>query len=217
MRQVIYAMQFAGRATPAGPDGNVLRASTTAPSTAVTCRVGADGLAGTVEAVPGGADVFASEVTFTSATDFLETGTITFGGKHCLRFSTVGSGYLGPSADPALKHGTVMWRVDGGEGQFAGASGLITSNFFVGVDLAVTDNHFGVLFVLYHTFGLCIYAGRTTRLVPTCGDLHQRNPTTVRCARGPGSACRRHQTGPQETGGHGHDPQRDRQLDGDAA
>ena len=40
-----------------------------------------------------------------------------------------------------------MWRVTGGEGQFAGASGLITSNFFVGDDLAVTDHHFGVLFV----------------------------------------------------------------------
>ena len=64
-----------------------------------------------------------------------------------LRFGTVGSGYLGPSVDPARKHGTVMWRVEGGEGQFAGASGLITSNFFVADDLAVTDHHFGVIFV----------------------------------------------------------------------
>jgi hypothetical protein len=147
MRQVIYAMRFAGRATPAGPDGNVLRAGTTSPSTAVTSRVSADGLTGTVEAVPGGDAAFASEVTFTSETDFLETGTIAFGDGHRLRFSTVGSGYLGGSADPTLKHGTVMWRVEGGEGQFAGASGLITSNFFVGADLAVTDHHFGVIFV----------------------------------------------------------------------
>jgi hypothetical protein len=105
------------------------------------------GLTGTVEAVPGGEAAFTSEVTFTSATDFLETGTITFGAGHCLHFSTIGQGYLGPSADPTRKHGTVMWRVEGGEGQFAGASGLITSNFFVGDDLAVTDHHFGVLAV----------------------------------------------------------------------
>jgi len=52
MRQLIYAMRFAGRATPVGPDGNVLRASTTSPSTAVTSRIGADGLTGTLEAVP---------------------------------------------------------------------------------------------------------------------------------------------------------------------
>jgi hypothetical protein len=38
-----------------------------------------------------------------------------------------------------------MWRIEGGEGQFAGVSGLITSNFFVGDDLAITDHHFGVL------------------------------------------------------------------------
>jgi hypothetical protein len=38
-----------------------------------------------------------------------------------------------------------MWRIDGGEGQFAGATGLITSNFFVGADLTVTDHHVGVI------------------------------------------------------------------------
>jgi hypothetical protein len=37
--------------------------------------------------------------------------------------------------------------VDGGEGQFAGASGLITSNFFVSDSLDVTDHHYGVIFV----------------------------------------------------------------------
>jgi hypothetical protein len=41
----------------------------------------------------------------------------------------------------------VMWRVEGGEGQFAGANSLITSNFFVGEAREVTDNHFGVIFI----------------------------------------------------------------------
>jgi hypothetical protein len=41
----------------------------------------------------------------------------------------------------------VMWQVDGGDGQFAGASGLITSNFFVGDGGEVTDHHLGVLFL----------------------------------------------------------------------
>jgi hypothetical protein len=40
-----------------------------------------------------------------------------------------------------------MWRIDGGEGQFAGATGLITSNFFVGEHLEMTDHHLGVLFL----------------------------------------------------------------------
>ncbi|HEY7035461.1 MAG TPA: hypothetical protein VH482_29240 [Thermomicrobiales bacterium] len=147
MRQIIYAMRFTGRATPANDAGTVLKAATTAPSSVLTSTVGAGGLTGTLHPVEGGEAMFESEVTFTGETAFQETGTIEFGDGNVLRFGTVGSGYLGNSADPALKHGTVMWQVRGGEGQFAGATGLITSNFFVGADLAVTDHHFGVLFV----------------------------------------------------------------------
>jgi hypothetical protein len=149
MREIIYAMRFTGQATPVGTDSNMLKAATTAPSVTLTSTVGTDGLAGELRPADGGEAVFASEVTFTSETAFQETGTIAFGDGNVLRFGTVGSGYLGGSADPARKHGTVMWRVEGGEGQFAGATGLITSNFFVGENLAVTDHHFGVIFVRY--------------------------------------------------------------------
>ncbi len=145
MREVIYAMRFSGQAEPVGDVGNVLRAATSAPSSTLTATVGAEGLEGTLAAIPGGEATFESEVTFTEETSFQETGTITFGEGHRLRFSTVGSGYLAPSADPGRKHGTVMWRLEGGEGQFAEASGLITSNFFVDDRLGVVDHHFGVL------------------------------------------------------------------------
>ena len=145
MRQLTYALRFTGQATAAGPDGNVLHASTSSPSTTITSQVGVDGLTGTIEGTSGDEARFTSEVTFTSETDFLETGTITFGEGHTLTFSTLGSGYLAASADPTRKHGAVMWRVDQGEGQFAGATGLITSNFFVDDQLGVVDHHFGVL------------------------------------------------------------------------
>lgn len=88
-----------------------------------------------------------SEVTVTGATSFQEVGTIAFGAGHRLRFATVGSGYLGAGPDPARRHGAVTWRVEGGEGRFAGARGLITANVLVGADLAVTAHHLGVLFV----------------------------------------------------------------------
>ena len=147
MRQLIYAMRFRGHATPVGTTGNVLKAATTAPSSTLTSSVGAGGLAGGLRPADGGEASFTSEVTFTGEQNFQEVGTIAFDDDHRLRFATVGEGYLGASTDPARKHGTVMWRVEGGEGQFAGASGLITSNFVVGADLAVTDHHFGVLFL----------------------------------------------------------------------
>jgi hypothetical protein len=147
MQQLIYAMRFMGQAEPVGEAGNVLKATTSAPSSTLTSTVGPNGLTGTLAPAPGEEATFASEVTFTGETSFLETGTIGFGDGHALRFSTIGSGYLAPSVDRTRKHGTVMWRVEGGEGQFAGASGLITSNFFVDEELGVVDHHVGVLLV----------------------------------------------------------------------
>jgi hypothetical protein len=81
-------------------------------------------------------------------TSFLESGSIRFGdGKHRLRFSTVGQVYLGDSPEPKLRSGAVMWKVDGGEGQFAGASGYITSNFTIDDAGHVTDNQFGMIYI----------------------------------------------------------------------
>ena len=147
MKQVIYAMQFKGKAAP-GASPNVMKASTSASSNTLATVVGADGVQGKFEPAAGGKAEFESEVTLTGATSFLEKGTIRFGDRNnLLHFSTVEHGYLGDSADPKLKSGTVMWRVDGGEGQFAGASGYITSNFTLSDAGEVTDNHFGVIFV----------------------------------------------------------------------
>jgi hypothetical protein len=145
MREVPYAMRFRGQAEPVGDVGNVLKATTSAPSCRLTSTLGPGGLTSTLTPAPGGEATFNSEVTFTGETSFQEVGTIGFGEGHALHFTTVGSGYLAPSADPTRKHGAVMWRVDGGEGQFAEASGLITSNFFVDEQLGVVDHHFGVL------------------------------------------------------------------------
>jgi hypothetical protein len=110
--------------------------------------VGDAGVTGSLQPTNGGQASFESQVTFTGEASFQEVGSITFGDKgHRLYFSTVGQGYIGSSADPQLKHGSVIWKVERGEGQFAGATGLITSNFFVSDSGEVTDNHFGVLFL----------------------------------------------------------------------
>src|SRR5262245_47131392 len=128
MRQVLYALKFTGRVVPLVETGTVLRTSATAPSCAIATSIAASGVSSRVETVPGGEATIESEVIFTGKTTFQEVGTITFGDRgDRLRFSTLGSGYLGPSPNSALKHGTAMQRIDGGEGRFAGASGLITS------------------------------------------------------------------------------------------
>ena len=147
-QQILYTMQFKGQAVPVNDVGTVLKATTTAPSCTITTVVGAAGVSGSLQPTSGGQARFESQVMFTSETSFQEAGTITFDdNQHRLYFSTVGQGYIGPSADSQLKHGSVIWKVERGEGQFAGATGLITSNFFVSSTGEVTDNHFGVLFV----------------------------------------------------------------------
>jgi hypothetical protein len=148
MKQLIYAMQFKGVAAPVEGSQGVLRASTQAPSCMITSLVGPEGLAGAINPSSGGVATFVSEVTFTGESSFLESGTISFGDNgHQLRFSTVGQGYLGPSPDAGVQHGAVTWRIDAGEGQFADAHGLITSNFLVGPNGEVTDHHLGVIYL----------------------------------------------------------------------
>lgn len=74
---------------------------------------------------------YQTHATFTGETTFTETGTISAGEQHELDIVTVGEGTLAPSADAELMHGSVIWRITQGRGQFEGASGLITSNFLL--------------------------------------------------------------------------------------
>jgi hypothetical protein len=142
-------MQFKGYTAPVGTTPHVFQVITIASSCTITTAIGAEGVHGTLQLIEGGQAAFESTMTFTEETEFQAAGGITFGeGGHRLFFSTIGQGYLGPSAEPGLKQGAVTWHVDRGEGQFAGASGLITSNFFMSATGGVTDHHFGVLWVL---------------------------------------------------------------------
>jgi hypothetical protein len=59
----------------------------------------------------------------------------------------VGHGVLGASGVDGLQRGAVIWEVIEGRGQFAGATGLITSNFTVGSKGEVVDNHYVRLFL----------------------------------------------------------------------
>ena len=59
----------------------------------------------------------------------------------------MGRGHVGPARDGRGSHGVVMWRITGGDGRFAGAQGLITSNFTVTPDGQVTDDHFTRLYL----------------------------------------------------------------------
>lgn len=84
---------------------------------------------------------------------FTESGTITFGASgstDTLTFSTIGKGTLLPPADPktGMTRGIVMWNIDSGTGYFAGATGLIASNFRVNLTTeALVDDHVATIWL----------------------------------------------------------------------
>jgi hypothetical protein len=96
--------------------------------------------------VPDGARL-ESEMVFADATTFREQGTIVLGSGSELRFRTLGTGHLAPSASPGVRHGTVTWELDGGSGRLAGATGRITSNFTVTDEGEVADEQLGLIFL----------------------------------------------------------------------
>ncbi len=138
-------MQFRGETRRSAP--GVLDAALTAPSCALVTAIDGDGLHGRFEPAPGAEASFRLHVCFAGAASADEAGTIVFGAGHALHLRSVGSAVLGGSPDPHLRHGTLMWQVTSGEGQFERAEGRVSSNFFVSDTGEVTDNQIGVIFI----------------------------------------------------------------------
>ena len=145
MIPLAYSLQFRGTAVHVS--ARVLEARATAPSSVLATSVGERGLTGRFEADDGYEAVLESRLVLGDDGSFDEVGSIVVGPGNVIRFRTVGVGHLAPSPDPHLEHGTAMWEIEGGEGQFEGARGRITSNFFVSDTGELTDNHLGVIFV----------------------------------------------------------------------
>jgi len=147
MKELVFALEFRGSAAPVPGSQNRLRATTSAPSQTLRSVLKPDGVQPGIE--PGGGDsaAFESEVEIIGEGTFLEAGSITYGKAGRITFKTVGHGVLGPGPLPGLQRGAVIWEITGGEGRFTGAQGLITSNFTVGAEGEVTDDHFVRMFL----------------------------------------------------------------------
>jgi len=147
VRELVFALEFRGRGGPEPGSTTRRRAHTTAPSQALRTLIEPNGVRASVEPVAGDSAVLESRVERFPDGTFVEDGTITYGTAGSVTFDTVGRGHVGPAPSGGGSHGVVMWRITGGEGGFAGARGLITSNFTVSPDGLVTDDHFTRLYL----------------------------------------------------------------------
>jgi hypothetical protein len=147
MKELVFALEFVGSAAPVPGSPNRLRAKTTATGQTLRSVLKPDGVQAGIERGTGDAATFESEVDIVEEGAFLEAGSITYGAAGKVTFKTVGRGMLGPSPLPGIQRGAVIWEITGGEGRFRGAQGLITSNFTVGAEGEVIDDHFVRLFL----------------------------------------------------------------------
>lgn len=147
MKELVFTLQFKGKAQPVQGVEGKLAAKTTAAGQVLRTALTPNGVQAKAESRPGTRATFESEVQMTGTGTFIESGRITYGKAGRVTFKTVGQGVLGASGVAGLQRGAVIWEVTEGSGQFTGATGLITSNFTVGSKGEVVDNHYVRLFL----------------------------------------------------------------------
>ena len=149
MKQINYTLHFRGQASRSADDTGVLRTTGSGTSCTLDTTVRATGVETALHAKPGDLAFMESELRLHGQDAFDGTGVLTFGddGDHALRFSTLATGHLAPSAAPGVMTGAVSWKIDGGSGNFEGASGVITSAFTLTESGDLSEYHCGLLFV----------------------------------------------------------------------
>jgi hypothetical protein len=142
VKPITFSLQFRGQVVQLGEG---LRKQARAPGCALVTSLTADGPAGHFVWAPGDEEaLLESTLAFQDERRFDEAGTIVFALGNSLRIR--GRGRLAPSADPDLRQGTVVWSIEGGDGHFDRASGLVTSNFLLSRTGDLTENRLGVIF-----------------------------------------------------------------------
>ena len=147
MKELVFALQFKGKARPVEGVEGKLTAKTRAAGQVLRTALTEKGVQAKTESRPGTRATFESEVQMTGAGTFVESGHIRYGKAGRVTFKTEGQGVLGASGVDGPQRGAVIWEVTEGSGQFGGATGLITSNFTVGARGEVVDNHYVRLFL----------------------------------------------------------------------
>src|SRR5438445_2087129 len=97
MREIVFALEFRGRAGPVAGSPTKRRAISAAPSQTLTTVLGADGVRTRVEEIAGERAVLESRVERFEDGTFVEDGTITYGRAGSVSFVTAGRGTVAPS------------------------------------------------------------------------------------------------------------------------
>ena len=111
MKELVFALQFKGKAHPVEGVEGKLAAKTTAAGQVLRTVLTAKGVQAKAESRPGPRATFESEVQKTGAGTFIESGRISYGKAGGVTFKTAGHGVLGASGVDGLQRGAVIWEV----------------------------------------------------------------------------------------------------------
>lgn len=144
---IVLFLRYDGSPAPIAHAPGVLTVKLAASSCTMTTRIGEKSVAAEYRAIEGGTSRAETVLTLTGDGVFVESGTLSFGdGTTWLRFDTVGQGFLRPSAAKDVGAGCAVWRIVEGGGQFAGATGHVTGNFYVDPKGVAHDHQVAVIF-----------------------------------------------------------------------
>lgn len=149
MRKIVYTMHFKGRISPVSNEPSRMRTMGSATSCTLTSTVRRSGLTAGVKASRGGLAFLDSHLHLSGKATFVEDGTVCFGddSAHVLHFSTIDPGRLTHTLEPGTMLGAAVCNIQGGEGQFAAASGFINCTFTL-TDAGEFDQfHSGLIFL----------------------------------------------------------------------
>ena len=122
MAEIVFWMRLRGMGVPVGGRENTFHAET----------------AGTGH--QGESVTFEPEVVLTDA-GFDEVGKIQYGGRGSSSTPSL-CGAHGPQCVSGVNHGTIVWLIAEGDGEFSGASGRITANFTFSEQGDLVDNEY---------------------------------------------------------------------------
>jgi hypothetical protein len=140
--EIVFALEFRGRAGAVPGSPGMRQARSAAASQILRTAMGREGIECRIDPIEGQDAVLESVVERFPDGTFIESGTIAYGDAGRISFATLGRGTVGPAPASGWVWGGVTWVITGGEGRFAGAQGLITSNFAVSAEGEVIDDHF---------------------------------------------------------------------------
>src|SRR5258705_8407258 len=116
MREIVFALEFGGRAGPVPGSEGQRQAKSTAPSQTLSTVLERHGVRARIEASTGDTAVLESRVERFGDGTFVEDGTITYGAAGSVTFETIGRGWVAPAPIPRWVGGGVLWTITPGEG-----------------------------------------------------------------------------------------------------